>query len=104
MHGYDLANPRWGRDMRHVMRQVVSGLAYLHAHGIAHRDITLANVFRASGTQTYRLVNNATCEFFVPGELSQSTAGSLANMAPEVLRGAAHDPAKADIWSLGKLL
>lgn len=31
-------------EARHFMVQIVSGMLYLHSHGILHRDLTLANL------------------------------------------------------------
>jgi serine/threonine protein kinase len=31
-------------EARHFMLQIVSGMLYLHSHGILHRDLTLANL------------------------------------------------------------
>ena len=32
------------QEARNILEQVVSGLLYLHSHGIMHRDLTLANL------------------------------------------------------------
>ncbi len=29
---------------RHYMKQIISGMLYLHSHNILHRDLTLANL------------------------------------------------------------
>ncbi len=36
-------------EVVHLMRQLSAGVAYLHAHGIIHRDIKLKNLLITSG-------------------------------------------------------
>ncbi|DAZ93325.1 TPA: hypothetical protein N0F65_003276 [Lagenidium giganteum] len=83
-----------------VLRQVVHGLMFMAARGIAHRDISLENI----------LVHNGVCKvadfgLSVPGD--QMTTGCVGRpyyAAPEVMAGKTYDPLLADVWSLGVML
>lgn len=90
-------------DAMSVLSQVASGLAFLHAHGIAHRDVSLENVFMHRGRcklGDLGLATRAVREHGGPHLL----AGKKYYMAPEVAAGAAsYDPKAADVWSLGIL-
>uniref|UniRef100_M4BSV7 Protein kinase domain-containing protein n=1 Tax=Hyaloperonospora arabidopsidis (strain Emoy2) TaxID=559515 RepID=M4BSV7_HYAAE len=83
-----------------LFSQVARGLAFLHAHGVAHRDLSLENVLLKDG-------HVKICDFGLStdaNKLSADVVGKYYYMAPEVTQGGAYDPKKADIWSLGVLL
>lgn len=67
-------------------RQIVSGLAHLHGHGLRHGDVNLNNI----------LLQDQTCkltDYFV-----DCAHGAPAYMAPEVLRGSR--VLANDVWSV----
>ena len=66
-------------------RQIVSGLAHLHRHGLRHGDVNLNNI----------LVQDQTCK--LTDYFADCAHGAPAYMAPEVLRGS-RVPAN-DVWS-----
>lgn len=86
-------------------RQVLAGLAYLHDHQVLHRDLKGANLL-VDSTGHYlrigdfgaaaRLASRAT----VTGEFQGQLLGTIAFMAPEVLRGDDYGRS-CDIWSVG---
>jgi hypothetical protein len=82
-------------------KAVVAGLAAIHEAGIVHRDVTPQNVLRMEGGRL------ALADFGLASEVANSTTsmqgGTVAYMAPEVIRGAKADRA-ADVWSLGVVL
>ncbi len=90
-----------------TLRDVVSALAYAHAHGVVHRDIKPDNVLLSHGVAVVT-------DFGVAKAVSASSgssAGSLtshgmalgtpAYMAPEQATGSPHTDHRADIYSLG---
>ncbi|KAG7377587.1 hypothetical protein PHYBOEH_000783 [Phytophthora boehmeriae] len=89
-------------DALNVLRQVATGVAYLHSHSIAHRDLSLENVMLTQG---------GVCKI---GDFGLSTrtdrlcyerVGKEYYMAPEVVTPlAVYDPKAADVWSLGMIL
>ncbi len=105
--------PSNGLPLESVIRygtQIADALAHAHEHGIIHRDLKSANVVMTAES-TVKLI-----DFGIAAPLpdadgmtrtveasADGPVGTLAYMAPEVLRG---EPATApsDIWSLGVLL
>jgi hypothetical protein len=80
-------------------------LSAVHAAGIAHRDVKLANVMRAEGGRIVLMDFGLSHETSPAGRLPQSRrlSGTPLFMAPEVLNGARED-ARSDIYSLGVVL
>lgn len=79
-------------------------LSAVHAAGIAHRDVKLANVMRAEGGRIVLM------DFGLGHEIprggsgpSRKPSGTPLFMAPEVLRGEVEN-ARSDIYSLGVVL
>ncbi|KAG1655214.1 Mitogen-activated protein kinase kinase kinase 1 [Nymphon striatum] len=85
--------------------QILQGLAYLHDNQILHRDLKGANLLVDSTGRhlkigdfgaAARLASQAT----VTGEFQGQLLGTIAFMAPEVLRGEDYGRS-CDIWSVG---
>lgn len=95
-----LAEP-WVRD---VFRQVCEGVAYCHAKGVMHKDLKLENIMLCSFEPPEAVVIDVgLAELFPPSQAesfkSADAAGTLATMAPEVIKGSF--ASKCDVWSLG---
>lgn len=87
-----------------VFRQACEGVAYCHAKGVMHKDLKLENIMLCSIEPPEAVVIDVgLAELFPPSEAesfkSADAAGTLATMAPEVIRGSFN--AKCDVWSLG---
>mmetsp|Transcript_104238 Transcript_104238/g.185208 ORF Transcript_104238/g.185208 Transcript_104238/m.185208 type:complete len:1111 (-) Transcript_104238:238-3570(-) len=92
---------RWVCD---VFRQACEGVAYCHAKGVMHKDLKLENIMLCSVEPPEAVVIDVgLAELFPPSQAesfhSADAAGTLATMAPEVIRGSFS--AKCDVWSLG---
>ncbi|TDH66577.1 hypothetical protein CCR75_008387 [Bremia lactucae] len=84
-----------------VVQQVATGVAYLHSHNIAHRDLSLENVLLRQGV--YKIG-----DFGLATRADQQCCGRTGKayyMAPEVVASDnKYDPKAADVWSLGIIL
>ena len=98
-----------------IFRQIFSGLAYLHANDIIHRDLKLENILISDKEKIKNKINNKTEEYFNIKIIDFGTAkifdknhhpravvGSAYYIAPEVLKRNYNE--KCDMWSAGVIL
>lgn len=103
-----------------LWKQLLKGVAYLHTHGIAHRDIKLENLLMSQDGHL-KITDFGVSEVFCgehPGvrnaggqcgknmkerrRCAPGICGSLPYIAPEVIaKQGDYDPAPLDIWSCG---
>ena len=109
--------------VQYLMKQIVSGLKYIHSHGIIHRDIKLDNILvKFYNDEDLKSLNMMKTHIKItdfgisirPGEnhLAYTALGSPANMDPFILKklterndlsnSEGYDQS-ADIWSLGSI-
>lgn len=105
-------------EARHVFRQLLEGVGYMHARGVIHRDLKPENILVASSrpAQTSdegQLYDVKIADFGLSkaigggASLARTRVGTPQYWAPEVLdvqrRGGSYDQA-ADFWGLGAIL
>ena len=85
-----------------VLKQILSGLSYLHCNEIAHRDIKPDNIIISSNFKVkivdFGLSTNDS------SNLRTTFCGSLAFAAPECISREPYNATFADIWSAGVCL
>ncbi|CAI5936427.1 unnamed protein product [Closterium sp. NIES-64] len=87
-----------------VARQLASALAFLHARGVAHRDVKPENILlcsRADDT-SIKLTDFGAAALLLPGTQCTERVGSPYYLAPEVL--SEQYGLQADVWSAGVVL
>ncbi len=91
------------RDACRIATEIAAGLGAAHERGVIHRDLKPANVlFDAAGT--VRLADFGIARMHDAGVTASGVVvGTLAYLAPELLRGATAD-ARSDLWALGVTL
>lgn len=96
--------------IQNFVRQILTGLSYLHSRDIIHRDIKGANILvdnkgsvKISDFGISKRIEASTLGGGKKGQQRVSLQGSVFWMAPEVVRQTAYTR-KADIWSLGCLV
>eukprot|EP01012_Entosiphon_sulcatum_P040767 TRINITY_DN54486_c0_g1_i1.p1 TRINITY_DN54486_c0_g1~~TRINITY_DN54486_c0_g1_i1.p1 ORF type:complete len:1608 (-),score=162.52 TRINITY_DN54486_c0_g1_i1:17-4840(-) len=80
------------------IRDVATGLQYLHSHDIVHRDIKPANIL-VSSSGCAKLSDFGTSRITRSSLSTTKPVGSPLYMAPELFRNLVGKP--ADIWALG---
>ncbi|KAI4971916.1 hypothetical protein ZWY2020_002830 [Hordeum vulgare] len=84
--------------VRSRARDILRGLAHVHAAGVAHCDVKARNVL--IGADGRALIADFGCARIAAGEGRRPTGGTPMFMAPEAARGEEQGPA-ADIWAVG---
>jgi serine/threonine-protein kinase len=91
--------PLQDTDAERILREVAWALAYAHAMGIVHRDVTIENILRERQTGRALLVDFGIAAA-VERDGDQPLLGTPSYIAPEVIQGATASPA-SDLYALG---
>ena len=93
-------------DVLRLSREIVSGLAVIHRHGLIHRDVKPANIWLESPGGRVKILDFGLARIAKDeARLTQPgmVLGTPAFMAPEQARGESVD-ARGDLFSLGCIL
>jgi eukaryotic-like serine/threonine-protein kinase len=90
------------RQAVHMLAQVCEALAYLHANGVVHCDVSPSNILLRGADGTAKLADFglASRRGEAPAPLPGIVTGTSDYVAPEVLQGALPTP-RSDLYSLG---
>uniref|UniRef100_A0A8C7N771 Serine/threonine-protein kinase PLK2 n=1 Tax=Oncorhynchus kisutch TaxID=8019 RepID=A0A8C7N771_ONCKI len=87
-------------EVRYYLRQIVSGLKYLHEQEILHRDLKLGNFF-VSETMELKVGDFGLAAKLEPaGNRRKTICGTPNYLSPEVLNKQGHG-CESDVWALG---
>uniref|UniRef100_A0A3Q3BJC5 SNF-related serine/threonine-protein kinase n=1 Tax=Kryptolebias marmoratus TaxID=37003 RepID=A0A3Q3BJC5_KRYMA len=84
--------------------QIVHAISYCHRLHVVHRDLKPENVVFFEKQGVVKLTDFGFSNRFQPGKTLNTSCGSLAYSAPEILLGDEYDAPAVDIWSLGVIL
>nr|KAG5712350.1 hypothetical protein BaRGS_023929 [Batillaria attramentaria] len=88
---------------RHMFRQLVQAIAYLHSNNIAHRDLKCENLL-LDYQNNIKVSDFGFSRYFEESTLSKTFCGSAAYAAPEILQGIPYYVPLHDIWAAGVIL
>uniref|UniRef100_A0A8C4WJ52 Serine/threonine-protein kinase PLK4 n=1 Tax=Gopherus evgoodei TaxID=1825980 RepID=A0A8C4WJ52_9SAUR len=87
-------------ETRHFMHQIITGMLYLHSHGILHRDLTLSNLLLTSNMNIKIADFGLATQLKMPHEKHYTMCGTPNYISPEIATRSAHG-LESDVWSLG---
>eukprot|EP01137_Pigoraptor_chileana_P022953 Opistho-2@7175 len=90
------------RDIITMFRQMVDGVAYIHANNIMHRDLKTANIFLTS-EGIVKLGDFGIAKVMSTSRNSNTVLGTPYYISPELCEGRSYNQ-KSDIWALGCIL
>ncbi|XP_076449773.1 uncharacterized protein LOC143286078 isoform X2 [Babylonia areolata] len=89
------------RDCVHFVRQICSGVGYMHSKSILHLDLKPENVLCvAEHSNQIKIIDFGLARFFKPGDSLQVLFGTPEFIAPEVVNYDAIS-FSTDMWSIG---
>ncbi len=91
-------------DVLALGRRVAEALGEAHRAGIVHRDLKPANLLLEGGAPSRVRLTDFGLAIAAGSRPGTLAAGTLRYMAPEVLRGEMEVDARADVYSLGRVL
>jgi len=91
-------------DAAGIVRQLVTGVEYLHSKGIAHRDLKPENLLCSDGEgkdMVIKIADFGLSKMFSAGEVLKTSCGTPDYAAPEVLQTDGTYSNAVDMWSVG---
>lgn len=82
------------------MHQIITGMLYLHSHGILHRDLTLSNLLLTNNMNIKIADFGLATQLKMPHEKHYTMCGTPNYISPEIATRSAHG-LESDVWSLG---
>ena len=92
------------RQISAWLKQLLSGLSFLHSRCIIHRDLKPQNIFVNSTGDRLMIGDFGVCKVLESKtDLTQTMTGTPYYLSPEIFQGRPYST-KSDIWSLGCII
>lgn len=91
-------------EVQCYLLQILSGIKYIHSHGIIHRDIKLGNILLGSQMEIKLADFGLSTKLEYEGERKRTICGTPNYIAPEILVSQYGHSFEVDIWSFGVLM
>lgn len=91
-------------EVKRLLCQLLSALAYCHTHNISHRDIKLDNILIDPYTSHLTLIDFGFSAHSHSNEKLATFCGTPSYMAPEIVSRREYRGQPADMWAVGVLL
>ena len=87
-----------------IMKQIFSGVSYIHSNNIVHRDLKPENILldTEEGKNIIKIIDWGTARYFDKNKKMNRISGTPYYIAPEVIMGNYDE--KCDIWSCGVIM
>lgn len=90
--------------MKSIIRQIVSGLNYIHSNDIVHRDIKLDNILIDPATQQIKLIDFGFSTYSKSDQKLPYTCGTPHYISPELVSKRDYYGKPADMWAFGVVM
>lgn len=90
-------------ELKHIIKEIITAITYLHNRNICHRDIKPENILYDSKNMQVKLIDfGISKKTFLRGVRRDmlTIIGTHSYLAPEVYLGGGYDE-KIDLWALG---
>ena len=86
-----------------IVNSIMSAVAFMHDHGIMHRDLKYENVMFANSSPKaeVKIIDFGLSKRHNPDDVLKEGVGTVYTMSPQVLEG--NYTNKADVWAVGVL-
>jgi len=93
------------KDAVVVMKQLLSGISYLHSKGIAHRDLKPENVLLQNDNDDaiIKIADFGLSRVYTEQSIMLTACGTAGYIAPEILRSEPYQ-SEVDMWSVGVIM
>ncbi len=90
------------KQAKHLVKQILLGVEYLHHHGIIHRDLKPENILLLDNSDYphLKISDFGLSKIVGPNQLATEPYGTLSYASPELLSNKPYDM-RVDIWAIG---
>ena len=89
---------------KHIFKQLLRGIAYMHSKDYAHRDLKLDNILMDVATKNIKIIDFGFSLKSKADEKLSVFCGTPHYMDPDIVRKQSYNGQAADVWACGIIL